>query len=110
MDINLYVLAGILMRIVGIFMLVTLVVPKQYVETQRPRNEFTYLRWLLFAFVVLYLTLNTFPLIYTFNERLFSSSVSDFQNITSLVANSSNLTLTIVLVLIYNYRVKNGNL
>lgn len=56
MNINIYILIGILLRVAGIILLLQ-IIPKQIREVKRPKNSFTHLRWRLLVSPILIVTI-----------------------------------------------------
>lgn len=104
-DLNIYVLIGLIIRIVAIGYIVLYIVPKQFFEVLRPRNWLTGLRWKI-LFFLLFIVLTAVPSLTYQGTRLHSVSVNSLQNLSSVTGNLSYLGLAVLLGMIYNYRKK----
>lgn len=108
MGVNLYSLFGLIARLLTAIIICTYVLPKQFKEVRRPKNEFTGLRWLIFAAIVFYV-LTTIPaMAYQFTRLAEGYQTLTLQNFATIVGNLANLLVGLVLVLIYNYKDKGG--
>lgn len=100
--INYYVLAGLMLRVLSILLLVVYVAPIQFKELKRPArdNLVVYVRWTLFATVVLYISQQILPISYQIT-LLHSDSIFNLRNIATVTSNLGVLALACCLALLY---------
>lgn len=102
MEINGYVLVGLILKLATIVALAVFVIPKQWRELNKPHSTITWLRELLFAAITTYLVTRLFPFTYSATYRLFSEPAFDLQNVATVMSDFGNLIFALCFVLIYN--------
>lgn len=102
MEINGYIVLGLILKTATILSLAIFVVPKQWRELNKPHSTITWLRELLFAAITIYIVTRLFPFAYSATYRLFTTPAFDLQNVATVASDLGNLIFALCFVLIYN--------
>ncbi len=100
MDVNHYIVIGIICRLASILMLLAIVIPRQLREFEQPRDEVSIYRWLLFGMSLSFISLSIFPFVYQVGQ-VDSPAVFNLQNLASVSSNLSVLVLVSLFTTIY---------
>lgn len=102
-DLNWYALVSLVIRSISISIILFYVIPKQFFEVLRPKNWLTGLRWYILMLFVFSIIAAIPSLVYQ-GYRTFGLDAPALRNIASILGNLSNLSTSVLLVLIYNYK------
>lgn len=100
MEVNLYVVFGVLCRIVSVLLIALIVVPIQLREFRVGRDSLMVYRWLLFGMSLAFISLSVIPVIYQVG-RIDSQTELDLQNLASVSGNLAVLVLSSLYSAIY---------
>jgi len=104
-EINVYSLIGLVIRSIAIAIILFYIIPKQFKEVLRPRDWLTGLRWqmlLMFSFAIL----ASVPSVVYQILRTIGVDAPVLRDISSVTGNLSFLAISLLLVMIYNYKRK----
>lgn len=104
-DLNIYSLIGLIIRSIAIGIILFYIIPKQFKEVLRPRDWLTGLRWqmlLMFTFAIL----ASVPSVIYQLLRTNGIEAPVLRDISSITGNLSFLAISVLLVMIYNYKRK----
>ena len=105
-EFNVWAFISLLIKLGGLSVIVFYVIPKQFAEVLRPYNWLTGLRWQILGLFI-FSVVSAIPSMTYQMLRSFGNIEADFlRNIASITGNISDLGITILLVLIYNYKQK----
>lgn len=102
---NYYLLFSIIITFLALTPLVLYVIPKQFTEVRRPKNEFTKLRKLVFLSEV-FLALAMIPGLPRSFQLLSVPPVNNWAKVATISNKLPYLATMVILILIYNYRDK----
>lgn len=102
---NYWLFSGLIIMIFAFVPLVFYVIPKQFAEVRRPRNEFTRLRKLVFLAEV-FLVLAMVPGVPRSIQTLGTPPVNNYAKVAAITNRVPYFATMVILVLIYNYRSK----
>lgn len=102
-NVNVYILIGFIIRLIALAVLVFYIVPRQFIEVLRPRDWLTGLRWQILLLFVLSIIASIPPLIYQL-LRLNEVDSEILRNVATITGNLSTLGMTVLIVLIFNYK------
>lgn len=94
MEINWYVVVGILTRIIVLAGIAIVVLPQQIHELRRPRSDMTVYRWLLLIASLGFIVFSVLPITY---QAIRLDSPSEF-SLLNLASMSGNLSIAVIAV------------
>lgn len=107
MDIDIYAVISLILRVFAIGIILFYIIPRQFLEATRPRDWLTGLRWRILILVI-FMILSSLPVV-VYQQQRIDGTVSDtFRNVASISSNLSYLSMSILLILIYNYKNADG--
>lgn len=101
---NYFVVAGLILRVLSILLLVVYVAPMQLRELKRPNRDslVVYVRWTLFAAVLIFLSQQIVPISYQIT-LIHTSNVFTQRNLATVTSNFGVLALACCLALLYKF-------
>lgn len=107
MDFDIYAVISLILRVFAIGIILFYIIPRQFLEATRPRDWLTGLRWRILILVI-FMILSSLPVV-VYQQQRIDGTVSDtFRNVASISSNLSYLSMSILLILIYNYKNSDG--
>lgn len=104
-DLNIFSLIGLIIKAVAISMIAFYIVPKAFKQVLRPRDWLTGLRWQLLGMFSFSILASVPSIVYQI-MRTNGMETEVLRNVASVSGNLSFLGISILLVMIYNYKEK----
>lgn len=105
MNINIYAVISLILKILGLLILIAYPIPKQFSEVLRPRSWLTPLRWKILL-ILIFSVVTEIPAVVTIILRIYGHFNIDLQNIASILGSLSGLAMSVLYVLLYSYKQK----
>lgn len=102
---NWYLLVGVIITLIAIVPLIVYIIPKQFHEVRRPKNEFTRLRKLVLSGEI-FMMLAMIPGVPRSIQVLDIPPANNFAKLVAITNRLPYVAMMVILVLIYNYRDK----
>lgn len=104
-DLNIYSLIGLVIRSIAIAIILFYIIPKQFKEVLRPKDWLTGLRWQMLLMISLAIVASVPSVVFQV-LRTIGIDAPVLRDIASITGNLSFLAISILLVMIYNYKRK----